>query len=1261
MSWTLKLRTAALALATALAVTASTFTPAGSAASGAQVVRLASDLENDSTASYSVTLVTGDVVHVERVTADHQAVSVDLADGREAVGFHQLELDGQLHVLPLDVISHIGEDRLDMALFNVDQLVDDGYHNEAMDSLPVILSYDSAVKASELGAAATPPGAQPGASLESVNAKAVKVDDASAFWASLGDDAPGSASVTLDSGIEKVWLDATVELDLDRSVTQIGAPSAWDSGLDGAGVTVAVLDTGVDQQHPDLAEKVVAAHDFSDSGSTDDRFGHGTHVAATIAGTGNASDGARAGVAPGSGLLAGKVLNDSGVGLTSWIIDGMEWAVDSGADIINMSLGGGPTNGTDQLSLAVNTLTEDSGALFVVSAGNSGPGAITVGSPGVADAALTVGAVDRQDVLADFSSRGPRWGDLALKPDITAPGVGIVAARASNTSMGDPVDEHYTAASGTSMSAPHVAGAAAILAQQHPQWTAEELKDGLISTALTVDGNTEDEQGGGRVDVARAVEQGVFADGTVHLGTFTTDEDETTTVDITYTNTEDHAVELDLDLELSTGDGRPPADGAVQLGQETVQVDAGSTASVPVVIDSALIERGRYTGYLTAKSGDVLVQSTLWLLKQPPLHTVNFTAVGPDGDDISLTPLVVFGEDARFDMVTDLWPAGKTITAVFGDGTYYVFAHAAHQDERGESAHVAIIPELEINEDADVVIDLRETSEVEIETPKPARQRGIYSYYAYRDMGTRTVANGVMQFPHTERLFVTPTDQVTTGDLEFASRWQLQQPMLSANVKGGPRSEIDLHYLPFSPALEGSRTLPLVYAGEGAPESYQGLDVRDAVVLITPQGDPDFDGLTRVAAEAGAAMAIFVPPGTYSWYSEWVRNGDRLPAHAAFIPRYQAEPLLKTLRNRDVKLRLTGAVDSPYLYDVMQVSQGKVPNKIVYTVNDRNSATVETRYHHTGGDEWIKEQRFGWRPWMGSAINQFQRLLRRPQVRDEIISADDTLWQHRVRHDLPFFDTLPVSGGMTHQPRTYEPAARETTSWFQAVVRPAIPRDADGLSSHREDDVMTIRIPEFADSSPGHYGRTEDPGEPWSSDNVTSKLYRDGELVSEGMAAWGEFPAVKGEANYRLDMTVQRDHPEWEFSTRTDTSWSFRSTRPRGTELVPLLQVDYDAKTNAHNRAPSGRVVPLGLTVRHQDGLDGLEAVRMTARASFDDGGTWDDVRVVKRGDGRFIALVRHPVHRATNGYVALQVDAEDSAGNSVEQTILRAYGLGGR
>jgi hypothetical protein len=168
----------------------------------------------------------------------------------------------------------------------------------------------------------------------------------------------------------------------------------------------------------------------------------------------------------------------------------MQWAVAQGADVVNMSLGGDVSDGTDVVSRAVDELSASSSTLFVIAAGNAGSAPSTITAPGAAGSALTVGAVDGSDQMAYFSSRGPRPGDHALKPDVTAPGVGIVAARAAGTTMGDPVDANYVAASGTSMATPHVAGSAALLLQLHPSWTPADVKSALMSTAAPAWGDT---------------------------------------------------------------------------------------------------------------------------------------------------------------------------------------------------------------------------------------------------------------------------------------------------------------------------------------------------------------------------------------------------------------------------------------------------------------------------------------------------------------------------------------------------------------------------------------------------------------------------------------------------------------------------------------------------------------------------------------------------------------------------------------------------
>ncbi|MBM7776080.1 subtilisin family serine protease [Actinokineospora baliensis] len=546
-----------------------------------------------------ITLITGD--HV--VFAGGQA-SIRPARGRERVTFlRRVDQRGDLSVYPDDVLPDLAAGRLDRRLFNVSALVRDGFGDQASKATPLIVTYDGA--APRLAAAADV------RALTSVNGASFTVAKGTPF---LGGG-------TRAAGLARVWLDGRVTASLDRSVPQIGAPEAWKAGLTGKGVTVAVLDTGIDATHPDLAGAVTQARNFSDSPDTDDRVGHGTHVAATITGSGRYQ-----GVAPDSALLVGKVLGDHGGGSESDVIAGMEWAATSGADVVNLSLGtSSPSTGDDPASLAVNRLTAETGTLFVVAAGNTGR---QVGSPAAADAALTVGAVDRADALAPFSSRGPRAGDGAIKPDITAPGVAIVAAKAAHGEIGDPVGDRHVSLSGTSMATPHVAGAAALLVGQHPDWRPERLKAALVGSAKPNPALTPFEQGGGRVDVARVIAQEVTADSaSLSLGVarWPHHDDAVITRTLTYRNSGTSPVTLDLTADVR-GPATPPA-GFLTFSPSRVQVPAGGQASVTVTADTTFSgPDGRYSGAITATGGSTVVRTPFGVDKEEESYdlTVEF-------------------------------------------------------------------------------------------------------------------------------------------------------------------------------------------------------------------------------------------------------------------------------------------------------------------------------------------------------------------------------------------------------------------------------------------------------------------------------------------------------------------------------------------------------------------------------------------------------------------------------------------------------------
>ncbi|WP_308298698.1 S8 family peptidase [Streptomyces sp. GESEQ-35] len=611
----------------------------GSAASAAQTGTSETLTASDAgTALNWITLVTGDRIAVD---GEGEPVSVERPAGRADIPIQIQRVEDHTYAVPADAARLVQEGRVDQRLFDLTTLSEPAYLAQQRDGIQLIVTYQGARPAARQDVR-TAGDNELRRSFATLDADAVTTppEDATATWDALTSE-PASAAPyrTTASGIDAVWLDDIRQADLDKSVPQIGAPTAWQSGYDGAGTTIAVLDTGVDQTHPDLAGQEIAEKNFSTSADSKDRYGHGTHVASIAAGTGAKSAGKYTGVAPGAKILDGKVLNDYGSGATSGIIAGMEWAAAQGANVVNLSLGGLDSPGIDPLEEAVNRLSAETDTLFVIAAGNSGVGSGTgtIGSPGSADAALTVGAVDKSDQLASFSSRGPRLGDAAIKPDVTAPGVSIGAAAAPDSTIaksGTPVADGYVAISGTSMATPHVAGAAAILAQEHPGWTGEQIKSTLTGSTVS-GGYTPFQQGSGRIDLARAIDQSVTAEpNSLSFGrqTWPHTDDELLTKRLTYRNEGTEPVTLDLSVAATGPDGKPAPEGVFTVEHPQLTVPAGGEASTTVSADTrAGTLDGAYSAYVTASGGGQTVRTAAVVEREVESYDLTLEHIAKDG------------------------------------------------------------------------------------------------------------------------------------------------------------------------------------------------------------------------------------------------------------------------------------------------------------------------------------------------------------------------------------------------------------------------------------------------------------------------------------------------------------------------------------------------------------------------------------------------------------------------------------------------------
>jgi hypothetical protein len=517
-----------------------------------------------------------------------------------------------------------------------------------------------------------------------------------------------------------------------------------------------VLDTGVDQTHPDLAGREIAEQNFSWAPDNVDNHGHGTHVASTLAGTGAKSGGRYRGVAPEASVLDAKVLDDDGFGSDSGIIAGMEWAAQQGADIANMSLGGRDTPEIDPVEQAVESLSAQYGTLFVVAAGNRNFFYDKVASPGSAPSALTVGAVDRKDALADFSLTGPTVGDNAAKPDVTAPGVGIVAAQHSAGTIGTPAEDGYTALSGTSMATPHVAGAAALIAQQHPDWTGQQLKAALAGSAKPTSGLTEFQQGAGRVNVAKALHQTVVAEpASLNLGNvaWPHDDNELTTRTLTYRNLGTTEATLDLAVD----------NPVFSLSANRITVPAGGTATVTVTGDvEAASSDGVHSATVVATSGGSATRTPVAITREEEKYNLTLNYVDEHGQPTSeYSPLVASLEDGSTTTPRD---EDGSVTVRLPKGRYLV----DHVVYTGPDRHYNNIVQPGINLDRDQTFTVDPTIAKPIDISLPTTAEMLDAQIGYQ------VATASRRVGYT----------LWTGDLDIVSTAQLGAPLPDTTMSG---------------------------------------------------------------------------------------------------------------------------------------------------------------------------------------------------------------------------------------------------------------------------------------------------------------------------------------------------------------------------------------------------------------------------------------------------------------------------------------------
>jgi subtilisin family serine protease len=1262
-----------------------------------------------------VTLITGDVIGYYHADGRPMAKVISTAprpDGHP-VTFFTMGRGDEVTVIPSDAQPLVRAGQLDRRLFDVAYLAENGYSGAEGD-IPVIVRYASSTPRSRLApeADALPATSAPRA-LASVDGAAVNVakDRAQAFWNRVA--APVRDGRTrLGSGLSKIWLDGRVRASLDESVSQIRAPEAWAAGFDGAGVDVAVLDTGVDLDHPDFAGRIAASKVFTGEESVQDGYGHGTHVASIVAGSGAASDGKHKGVAPGADLLVGKVLSDAGSGSDSQVIAGMQWAAESGARLVNMSLGGPDDGADDPVDAALDDLSARYKTLFVVAAGNSGPRASTVSSPGSAEAALTVAAVDKSDAPASFSSRGPRTGTYALKPDIAAPGVDITAARAAGTDIGPRVGDTYTRMSGTSMATPHVAGAAAILAEQHPDWSGERLKAALVSTAKDV-GHGAYELGSGRVDVARAVSQGVYATGNVDFRQIPADGGPITK-QLGYVNDTDEDVTLTLKAQVSAHGGSIPPDGTLTV-PDSVTVPARGSTTVPVRFDrTAGAGEGRYEGRVEATDATGSVEAGVAVgatISAKPV-SVDLSIIPPEGArEVRVGAVAYMRVDNRDDLGFAAYgqQALDTTTQLPAAGPWSVHASVGWVDENGQwNTGLATVSQFSATDRTSLTIDMGEAKEVTTSTPKPAEPVIVGSGYLQirQDNLGYALPLAMASYPN-QHLWVSQVDKPALGTFSGFTSALLGSPLVSMTI-GTEGSAVHPWYQAYSGSgyrtdgtprmLDGERTYPVVAAGHGLAADFEGVDADGRIVLLDLSDICQADGCTGNAldrvqrAEAAGAAAVlgYGSPGAEFLGLERRKSWALYPIPTLGLSAKEGARLSRLAQHDTVRLHVDAHDTARYVYPLAFDSQGTPPwhNNVAEDELAQVDDRIYSEHESTASLSWSPLYSSG----MSTSFSDVLHLPTRSTLTEYIgpVSAD-TGWQ-RDLVDLHNFGPglVPM---MTSQ-NLFDRPGRRTQKWMAAPLAPGAPVYTSAELSNgpavtacnaqcRSGDLL-VPYSALVGADPTAYisNRLSFDDSPVK---VDYHLYRDGsEIPFETRLltyAWLRipFPTFRlgpDSADYRMTMSTP---PPWDSLThpqRVDTAWTFKSAEPTSGHAydgcyagtlsfgagpcapLRLLDLRYDASVDLDNTVPAGRSRTLTITGYHPvDNTSPARLDTLSLEVSFDGGEHWSTEPVRRVGPAGFAARIVPPSD-STGGSVSYRVKAADTEGHTIEQTVLRGYDI---
>ncbi|MCT7353049.1 peptidase, partial [Streptomyces sp. 15-116A] len=375
-------------------------------------------------------------------------------------------------------------------------------------------------------------------------------------------------------------------------------------------------------------------------------------------------------------------------------------------------------------------------------------------------------------------------------------------------------------------------------------------------------------------------------------------------------------------------------------------------------------------------------------------------------------------------------------------------------------------------------------------------------------------------------------------------------------------------------------------------------------------------------------------------------SGAALPTLA--VPADEARALLDELADGEVNLRWKATAKSPYVYNLSFPEGGPIGGDRTYRVRDERLGTVESTYHAMGVQGDFLDSTGAHRPDGTAAYLGFNAPVAVPGKRTEFYSAGDTAWDHIVSSSFPWGEA------MIDQRRTYRPGSERSERWYDGVVAPTAPRDTAGkpvLAAERQGNLIGFASAMWGDGT--HYAQAGSFG-----DIGNLVLRKDGEELGQSGYPFGVFEVPAGEATYELEQNIAKiGSPArvWERSQQVRTVWTFRSKLDEGqySQGLGILFPRYELPEDGMKTVPAKDGVRIGLSVTGHAGYSPGKLTAAKLSYSYDEGATWTEADVSLTASGA-TATVNHA--RAAGKQVWLRTELTDADGNSVRQTVSRAY-----